>query len=83
MELIKEFSVSDTANVIDFMSLCSSVLLLNNAPIERKVDQLFDWITMSDENDFYVFQDLFVTLNSVEKGSLTVIHRKLRCSTPD
>ena len=69
MELIKELSVGDTANVIDFMSLCSSILLLNNAPIERKVDQLFDWITMGDENEFYIFQDLFVTLNSVEKGN--------------
>jgi hypothetical protein len=66
--LIKELSVGDTANVIDFMSLCSSVLLLSNAPLERKVDQLFDWITIGDENDFYDFQDLFVTLNSVEKG---------------
>lgn len=70
IELIKELSVGDTANVIDFMSLCSSVLLLSNAPIERKVDQLFDWITIGDENDFYNFQDLFVTLNSVEKGEL-------------
>jgi hypothetical protein len=70
IELIKELSVGDPANVIDFMSLCSSVLLLSNAPLERKVDQLFDWITIGDENDFYNFQDLFVTLNSVEKGEV-------------
>jgi hypothetical protein len=68
IELIKELSVGDTANVIDFMSLCSSVLLLSNAPLERKVDQLFDWITIGDGNDFYNFQDFFVTLNSVEIG---------------
>lgn len=79
IELAKEFSVGDTANVIDFMSLCSSVLLLNIAPIERKVDQLFDWITMGDENDCYVFQDLFVTLNSVERGNLTFLYRKFYC----
>lgn len=70
IELIKELNVGDTTNVIDFMSLCSSVLLLSNAPLERKVDQLFDWITIGDENDYYNFQDLFVTINSVEKGEL-------------
>ena len=84
IELIKELSVGDTANVIDFMSLCSSVLLLNNAPIERKVDQLFDWITIGDENDFYNFQDLFVTLNSVEKGEHLFLSQIIMyCSTLD
>jgi hypothetical protein len=68
LELIKEANGTTSPNVVDFMSLCSSVLLLSSAPIETKVDKLFEWITIGEGNDYFVFEDLFVALNSFERG---------------
>jgi hypothetical protein len=34
------------AKVVDFMALCSSVLLLSSTPFEDKIDQLFKWIVL-------------------------------------
>ena len=77
LELTKELNGSLAPNVIDFMALCSSVLLLNSTSIEAKVDQLFEWITIGDGNDCFSFEDLFVALNSFEKGTYFLISRTL------
>lgn len=69
LELIKESNGTTSPNVVDFMSLCSSVLLLSSAPIETKVDKLFEWITIGEGNDYFLFEDLFVALNSFERGN--------------
>ena len=76
LELVKELNgsaASSSASVIDFMSLCSSVLLLSNVPIEMKVDKLFEWITMGEGEDSFEFDEFYVALNSFEKGMSTSV----------
>ena len=76
LELVKELNgsaASSSASVIDFMSLCSSVLLLSNVPIEMKVDKLFEWITMGEGEDSFEFDEFYVALNSFEKGICTSV----------
>ena len=68
IELVKDLSGSSSASAIDFMSICSSVLLLSNVPIEVKVDKLFEWITMGEGEDSFSFDDFFVAINSFERG---------------
>ena len=51
VELLKELNGTSSASAVDFMSLCSSILLLSNVPIEVKVDKLFEWITMGEGED--------------------------------
>lgn len=69
LEVTKELNGGLAVNMIDFMALCSSVLLLSSTSIEAKVDQLFEWITIGDGDDSFSFEDLFVALNSFEKGT--------------
>jgi WD40 repeat protein len=52
---------------IDFMAVCSSVLLLNDAPLEMKLDRLFEWITMG-EKEYIEFNDMWVAVTSFERG---------------
>lgn len=68
VELLKELNGTSSASAVDFMSLCSSILLLSNVPIEVKVDKLFEWITMGEGEDSFSFDDFFVAINSFERG---------------
>ena len=68
IELLKELNGTSSATAVDFMSLCSSILLLSNVPIEVKVDKLFEWITMGEGEDSFSFDDFFVAINSFERG---------------
>lgn len=56
------------AKVVDFMALCSSVLLLSSTPFEDKIDQLFKWIVLADSQDEFGFHDFLVAMSSFERG---------------
>jgi hypothetical protein len=68
VELVQEMSETDQAKVIDVMAVISSVLLLSKTPIEMKIDQLFLWITLSDQRVGFGFEDFLVALTSFERG---------------
>jgi hypothetical protein len=73
VELLNELGAKESSKAIDFMSLCSSVMLLNLGPIEKKIDQLFLWITLSSSSnavsdESFSFDDLFLALISFERG---------------
>ena len=53
--------------VVDFMALCSSVLLLGPTSLESKVDQLFQWIVLNSQDNFGL-QQFLVALSSFERG---------------
>lgn len=55
------------AKVVDFMALCSSVLLLSSTPFEDKIDQLFKWIVLNENGDFG-FPEFLVAMSSFERG---------------
>lgn len=64
--LVEELSPKDSSKIIDFMSLCSSILLLSELSIDNKADQLFEWICFSSE--VFSFNDFFIALKSFERG---------------
>lgn len=71
--LLDELGEKESSKAIDFMSLCSSAMLLNLGSIEKKIDQLFLWITLSmsetvGPGDSFSFDDLFLALISFERG---------------
>jgi hypothetical protein len=44
MTLLHDVNDQHESNVVDFMAICSSCLLLSNARLEEKIDVLFSWI---------------------------------------
>lgn len=71
ISLVEELSERDSSansETIDFMSLCSSVLLLSQQSIEWKADTLFSWISIGPESAEFSFEDFFVALKSFERG---------------
>lgn len=66
--LVEELSQGENSKTIDFMSLCSSVLLLSDVSIEVKADQLFSWIALDPESSAFSFDDFFVAMRSFERG---------------
>jgi WD40 repeat protein len=66
--LVEEFSPKETSKTVDFMSLCSSVLLLSEISIEIKADKLFSWIALDPESSAFSFDDFFVAMRSIERG---------------
>ena len=68
IELVKEVShIKEGPVPIDFMSLCSSVLLLSDSPLEMKLDRLFEWITMG-EKEYIEFNEMWMAMTSFERG---------------
>ena len=68
IELVKEVShIKEGPVPIDFMSLCSSVLLLSDSPLEMKLDRLFEWITMG-EKEYIEFNEMWMAITSFERG---------------
>mmetsp|Transcript_2988 Transcript_2988/g.4618 ORF Transcript_2988/g.4618 Transcript_2988/m.4618 type:complete len:185 (+) Transcript_2988:152-706(+) len=59
ISLLEELSPKESAKTVDFMSLCSSVLLLSGISIEIKADQLFAWIALDPESSAFSFEDFF------------------------
>jgi hypothetical protein len=47
IELVEELSEKDVSpQILDFMAVCSSVLLFADNTIEYKIDWLYQWITI-------------------------------------
>lgn len=70
IELIIELAEKekDAVKGIDFLALCSSVLLLSPITIESKIDMMFLWIVLDEHRDRFNFDEFFVALTSFEKG---------------
>ena len=66
----------------DVMSVCGSILLLSEIPLEEKIDILFSWMRMDDSHDHNTseeslsFDDFYLSLVSLEKGLAHAIGRK-------
>jgi hypothetical protein len=68
IELIQELSEADKTKALDFMAICSSVLLLSNLNIETRIDALYTFICLSDSSNSIGFDEFFVALTSFERG---------------
>lgn len=75
IELLKETTIHHEPVPVDFMALCSSVLLLSDSPLEMKLDQIFEWITMG-EKDYIEFNEMYVAVSSFELGLSTALGAK-------
>lgn len=68
LALVQELSENDKTKALDFMAICSSVLLLSPATIEAKIDLLFMFISLADSASDFGFEEFFVALTSFERG---------------
>ncbi len=53
--------------LIDFLAVCSSILIVSEDNLEMKIDMLFTWIDLNADHDIS-FEELFLGLTSYEKG---------------
>lgn len=65
--LVGELSEKDIGSSIDFMAVCSSVLLLGEDTIESKADQLYSWIVLRHVEEFN-YEEFVVAMASFDRG---------------
>lgn len=63
------------AQVVDFMAVCSSVLLLSSDSLEEKIEKLFSWIDMDMDNDISI-DEFYISIVSFERGLSYALGRK-------
>jgi WD40 repeat protein len=63
-------------NKIDFMAVVSSFLLLNPIPIEGKIEQLYNFITLNPSSLGFTFEEFLIAIASFEKGISLAFFRK-------
>lgn len=66
-DLLREVSDQGDAPTVDFMSVCSSVLLLSSATLKEKIDVIFSWMDMSMTGNVSMEQ-FYISTVSFERG---------------
>jgi hypothetical protein len=67
LDFIQELSSPTNSKYLDFLAICSSVLMVSEDHLEVKIDQLFTWIDLNLDNDVS-FEEFYLALSSYETG---------------
>jgi hypothetical protein len=55
------------SKVLDFLSICGSIMILSNDHLDTKIDMIFSWLDLNMDNDISV-DELYLGLSSFEVG---------------
>lgn len=67
IDLIRDLSDSSDVQAVDFMAVCSSVLLLSSMSLRDKIDTLFSWMDM-DMTGNISLEQFYISNVSFERG---------------
>ena len=75
IEFIQEIMEPTSCKILDFLSVCSSVLILSEDHLDSKIDMIFSWIDLNLDNDIS-FEELYLGTCSFEIGLSLAMGRR-------